>query len=191
MKLGFLLIVLFLFFSCRSPDSKPESGAGENYVKTRVLKDVEYVKWIDPINDYSGSAPEYNFNSVPFELMFNKNRPAIYPANEFLGLLDFTGYDKEAFKTAESFNKAVLNGSIDYTLVNGMYSDSFYAVADHIQGKKLTGYDIGVPVSLPNRLFQVDSLFKTEEGEVVVLSLFISKEDYKAVDLAIEKKEPK
>lgn len=184
-----MLMVLFLFFSCGSPDSKPESGAGETYVKTRVLKDVEYVKWIEPINDYSGAAPEYNFNSVPFELMFEKDRPAIYPVNEFLGLLDFTGCDKEAFKTAENFNNAVLKGTIDYTLVNGMYSDSFNAASGFILENKITGYDIGVPVPLPNRLFQVDSVLKTGEGEELLLSLFISKDDYKAVDLAVEKKE--
>ena len=121
-----MFIVLFLLFSCGESDSKIESAGMETYIKSKILKDVEYVRWIEPINDYSVSAPEYNFNSVPFELMFDKNRPAIYPVNEFLGLLDFTDYDKDIFKTAESFNKSVLNGSIDYALVNGMYSDLFY-----------------------------------------------------------------
>lgn len=189
MRLGFLFIVLFLLFSCGESDSKIESAGMETYIKSKILKDVEYVRWIEPINDYSGSAPEYNFNSVPFELMFDKNRPAIYPVNEFLGLLDFTDYDKDIFKTAESFNKSVLNGSIDYALVNGMYSDLFHAASDLILKEKLTGFDTGVPVSLPNSLFQVDSVFKTAEGEAVILSLFISKEDYKAVDITIEKQE--
>ena len=103
--------------------------------------------------------------------------------------MDFTDYDKEAFKPAESFNKAVLNGSIDYNLVNGMYSDSFYAAESRILEEKATGYDVGVPVSLPNRLVQVDSVLKTKEGGAVLVSLFISKEDYKAVDISIKKQE--
>lgn len=189
MRLVLFLMVLFLVFSCVNPEQDSESAVVETYVKSKVFKDIEYVKWVEPINEYSGSAPEYDFNSVPFELMFEKNRPAVYPVNDFLGLLDFTDYDKEAFKTAESFNKAVLNGSIDYNLVNGMYSDSFYAAESRILEEKATGYDVGVPVSLPNRLVQVDSVLKTKEGGAVLVSLFISKEDYKAVDISIKKQE--
>lgn len=181
MRFGLIFAVLFIFISCSS-NNKKEPGVGNLYLKSEITEDLNYIEWIEPINEYSESVAKYTFNSVPFELMFKEERPPVYPYNIFLGHLDFNDYDKKAYKIASDFNKSLLSGEIDYSLVNSSFSDFFYTVGELVLDKKITGYDIGVPVALPNKLIQVDSILKTDIGKIY-LSLFISGEDYKARDV--------